>query len=123
VLDWYNQHRPHSTLGGKTPDEVYFQRFPANRRPRIEPRPPGRVALRARCLTRWSPARQAPASTCKLSTSPGTPTCRLSDCDAPHSLIFVSELEALSVRASPPDKHFHVGNCDDSALATACVSA
>ena len=38
VLDWYNQHRPHSTLGGKTPDEVYFQRFPANRSPRIEPR-------------------------------------------------------------------------------------
>jgi hypothetical protein len=38
VLDWYNEHRPHSTLGGKTPDEVYFQRFPANRRPRFEPR-------------------------------------------------------------------------------------
>ena len=38
VLDWYNQHRPHSTLEGKTPDEVYFQRFPANRRPRLEPR-------------------------------------------------------------------------------------
>jgi putative transposase len=38
VLDWYNQHRPHSTLGGKTPDEVYFHRFPANRRPRFEPR-------------------------------------------------------------------------------------
>jgi len=37
-LDWYNQHRPNSTLGGKTPDEVYFQRFPANRRPRLEPR-------------------------------------------------------------------------------------
>jgi len=38
VLDWYNQHRPHSSLGGKTPDEVYFHRFPANRRPRLEPR-------------------------------------------------------------------------------------
>jgi hypothetical protein len=39
LLDWYNQHRPHSTLAGKTPDEIYFQRFPANRRPRLEPRP------------------------------------------------------------------------------------
>jgi putative transposase len=39
MLGWYNEHRPHSTLGGKTPDEVYYQRFPANRRPRFEPRP------------------------------------------------------------------------------------
>jgi hypothetical protein len=26
-------------LVGQTPEEVYFGRFPANRRPRIEPRP------------------------------------------------------------------------------------
>jgi putative transposase len=38
ILDWYNQHRPHSTLAGKTPEEVYFQRLPGNRRPRFEPR-------------------------------------------------------------------------------------
>ena len=38
-FDWYNEHRPHSTLNGKTPDEVYFQtKHPANRMPRIEPR-------------------------------------------------------------------------------------
>ncbi len=37
-IDWYNEHRPHTTLGGQTPDEVYFGRRPANRRPRIEPR-------------------------------------------------------------------------------------
>jgi putative transposase len=35
---WYNQHRPHTTLGGRTPDEVYFQQRPANRSPRFEPR-------------------------------------------------------------------------------------
>jgi putative transposase len=35
---WYNQHRPHMTLEGKTPNEVYFRLRPANRRPRIEPR-------------------------------------------------------------------------------------
>ena len=35
---WYNAHRPHAALGGKTPDELYFGLRPANRRPRIEPR-------------------------------------------------------------------------------------
>jgi len=37
-FNWYNAHRPHTTLGGKTPDEVYFTLRPANRQPRIEPR-------------------------------------------------------------------------------------
>jgi putative transposase len=37
--DWHNEHRPHTTLEGRTPNEVYFGRHPANRRPRIEPRP------------------------------------------------------------------------------------
>lgn len=39
LVGWYNEHRPHTTLKGATPDEVYFKRFPANRKPRIEPRP------------------------------------------------------------------------------------
>ena len=37
-VSWYNTHRPHTTLDGKTPDEVYFSLRPANRRPHIEPR-------------------------------------------------------------------------------------
>ena len=37
-VDWFNQHRPHTTLHGRTPDEVYFARRPANRKPRTEPR-------------------------------------------------------------------------------------
>jgi putative transposase len=35
---WYNEHRPHTTLGARTPDEVYFQKRPANQSPRFEPR-------------------------------------------------------------------------------------
>ncbi len=38
IVAWYNQHRPHMTLEGRTPDEVYVRLRPANRRPRIEPR-------------------------------------------------------------------------------------
>ncbi len=37
-FDWYNQDRPHMTLDGATPDEVYFKLRPANRAPRFEPR-------------------------------------------------------------------------------------
>ena len=38
ALDWYNEHRPHSGLGGRTPNEVYFHRRPAHREPRFETR-------------------------------------------------------------------------------------
>lgn len=37
--EWYNESRPHEYLHGRTPDEVYFHQFPANRKPRYEPRP------------------------------------------------------------------------------------
>jgi transposase InsO family protein len=35
---WYNKYRPHMTLAGATPDEVYCRSIPAHRQPRIEPR-------------------------------------------------------------------------------------
>jgi transposase InsO family protein len=35
---WYNGHRPHTALEGRTPNEIYLRLRPANRRPRIEPR-------------------------------------------------------------------------------------
>ncbi|MHC4406220.1 MAG: integrase core domain-containing protein, partial [Planctomycetota bacterium] len=38
LFAWYNEHRPHTTLHGKTPNEVHFRLRPANQRPRIEPR-------------------------------------------------------------------------------------
>jgi transposase InsO family protein len=38
-IGWYNEHRPHTTLSGCTPNERYFRHKPANRQPRWEPRP------------------------------------------------------------------------------------
>jgi transposase InsO family protein len=38
-IDWHNEHRPHTTLEGCTPNERYQGRKPANRQPRWEPRP------------------------------------------------------------------------------------
>jgi len=38
-FEWYNSHRPHMSLNGKTPNEVYFNRRAANAKPRIETRP------------------------------------------------------------------------------------
>jgi transposase InsO family protein len=35
---WYNGHRPHMTLKGSTPDEVYHRQHPTCRYPRLEPR-------------------------------------------------------------------------------------
>lgn len=37
-LGWFNGSRPHMTLRGATPDEIYFGRRPANQLPRFEPR-------------------------------------------------------------------------------------
>ena len=37
-LAWYNAERPHSRFGARTPDEIYFGRFPACRKPRFETR-------------------------------------------------------------------------------------
>ncbi len=36
---WFNGHRPHQTLLGRTPDEKYLDRMPASERWRREPRP------------------------------------------------------------------------------------
>jgi hypothetical protein len=37
-IDWYNEHRPHGTLDGKTPNEVHYSRPAAHEQPRFEPR-------------------------------------------------------------------------------------
>ncbi len=58
IVAWYNQHRPHEWLGGRTPNEVYYGRYPANRSPRYEPRshwPRGSPCARPWALVRGSP--------------------------------------------------------------------
>ncbi len=39
IIAWYNTCRPHTALGGRTPDERYRRVASACRRPRWEPRP------------------------------------------------------------------------------------
>ena len=46
---WFNQHRPHSALGGRTPMEVYLGLSPANEAPRFEPRT--RWPRKSRCAS------------------------------------------------------------------------
>jgi len=55
---WYNAHRPHTWLGGRTPDETYHGRYPHNRRPRFEPRhrwPRGSPCAKPWALVRGKP--------------------------------------------------------------------
>ncbi len=37
-IAWYGEHRAHQGLYGRTPNEVYYDRTPANEKPRFEPR-------------------------------------------------------------------------------------
>ena len=58
IVQWYNTHRPHSWLGGKTPEEIYHGTYPAHRRPRFEPRsrwPRGSPCARPHALVRGKP--------------------------------------------------------------------
>ncbi len=67
ITEWYNQSRPHTRLGGKTPNEVYRGMFPANRRPRFEPRP--RWPRNSPCAKPWALVRGSPGAKLTLEVS------------------------------------------------------
>ncbi len=67
ITDWYNEHRPHSWLGGKTPNETYYGTFPANRRPRFEPR--SRWPRGSPCAKPWALVRGKPGAKLTLEVS------------------------------------------------------
>jgi len=66
-IHWYNAERPHSRLEGRTPDEVYFGRFPACRKPRFEPR--ARWPRRSRCAGHQVLVRGRPGAVLELSVT------------------------------------------------------
>jgi len=61
---WFNADRPHSWLGARTPDEVYFNRMPTCRKPRFEPR--SRWPRRSPCAQPQALVRGRPGVTVEL---------------------------------------------------------
>jgi transposase InsO family protein len=55
---WYNHHRPHQALGGRTPFEAYHGLKPANEALRFEPRPDWPLA--SPCAGPQAPPRRPP---------------------------------------------------------------
>ena len=66
-LWWYNHYRGHTTLGGKTPEEVYHGHYPANRKPRFEPR--SRWSRGSPCARPWALVRGSPGAKVTLEVS------------------------------------------------------
>jgi putative transposase len=67
IVDWYNAHRPHAALNGRTPNEVYFAKFPACHRPRFEPRT--RWPRASPCARPWALPRGRPGARLELNVS------------------------------------------------------
>jgi transposase InsO family protein len=60
IAQWYNHHRPHTWLRGRAPEEVYCDRYPANRKPRLEPRE--RWPRGSPCAGPWALVRGKPGA-------------------------------------------------------------
>jgi transposase InsO family protein len=61
---WYNAERPDSRFGARTPDEIYFGKFPACRRPRFETR--ARWPRRSPCAQPHALVRGRPGAVLEL---------------------------------------------------------
>ncbi len=59
-VNWYNAFRPHQSLDGATPLEIYFNETPAHHKPRYEPR------------KNWPTKSKCAAPQAKLKEPPGT---------------------------------------------------
>jgi hypothetical protein len=66
-LIWYNEHRPHQSRGGRTPNEVYHRLAPRNLEPRIEPR--ARYPAESECAAPKVPVRGSPGTSVRLVVS------------------------------------------------------
>jgi transposase InsO family protein len=66
--DWYNEVRPHSSMSGATPNEVFNRRRPVNRRRRFEPRP--RYPAKGACAAPRVPARAKVGARLELVATP-----------------------------------------------------
>jgi len=64
IIAWYNTCRPHTTLGGRTPEERYRRVASACRMPRYEPRQ--RWPSESRCASPQAKARGKPGGTLQL---------------------------------------------------------
>ena len=67
AVQWYNAYRPHTWLGGRTPDEACYGAFAANRRPRFEPR--AKWPRASPCARPWALVRGSPGAKLKLKIS------------------------------------------------------
>jgi hypothetical protein len=64
IVGWHKSHRPHAGLDGRTPDELYFRTFPANRRPRHESR--AKWPKGSSCAKPWALIRGQPGARLEL---------------------------------------------------------
>jgi hypothetical protein len=67
IVEYYNWHRPHTFLNGRTPNEACFPNIPANINPRFEPRK--RWPTESKCAAPQAPLKDESGTTFSLHIS------------------------------------------------------